>query len=290
MIAMKQADPHHAAKQPPVGYDKTHFVLTMLWSADPVLASRADDAGIDRIGLDLEVLGKAERQKGLATWVSEHKEEQLIAMRQAIRKNKLFCRTNPIHDGSKKEIDRLISYGVDVLMLPMFKTVEEVRRFIDLINGRALAVPLLEHRCAADVVEEIVRVPGIDCLHVGLTDLALSLGVSNRFGLLSSDLIDRIADAAHGEGLRLCIGGIGRAMDNNQPVPADLIYAQYPRLGATGALISRAFFGKEPEKIDVSDEVRKCRQRMEYWRRTAPAALEDTRVQFLAKVNACQKW
>jgi hypothetical protein len=47
------------------------FVLT-LWTSDPALAARADAAGIDRIGVDLERLGKAERQRGLGTWVSPH--------------------------------------------------------------------------------------------------------------------------------------------------------------------------------------------------------------------------
>jgi hypothetical protein len=56
----------------------------MLWSADPVLAARADATGIDRIGLDLETLGKAPRQQGLRTFVSPHRIEALAAMRRAV--------------------------------------------------------------------------------------------------------------------------------------------------------------------------------------------------------------
>ena len=41
------------------------FTLTLL-TDDSVLAKSAYDAGVDRIGLDLERLGKAERQAGHA--------------------------------------------------------------------------------------------------------------------------------------------------------------------------------------------------------------------------------
>ena len=42
-------------------------VVLTLWTNDPALARRADDAGIDRVGIDLDRLGKAERQQGLNT-------------------------------------------------------------------------------------------------------------------------------------------------------------------------------------------------------------------------------
>jgi hypothetical protein len=274
----------------PGAYRADWFLLTTLWSADPVLAGRADAAGIDRIGLDLEVIGKAERQRDLGTWVSTHREEQLAAMRGTVTRGELFCRINPIHPGSRAEIDRVLAFGVDVLMLPMFTTVEEVETFVALIDGRAKAVPLLEHRLAADNVERIVRVAGLDCLHVGLTDLALSLRLANRFALMASSLMDRIAAAVHGAGLRLCVGGIGRAMDESQPVPTDAIYAQYARLNATGALVSRAFFGKDPSAVDLVAEVGRCRQRMAHWRQRSAVELEVARTHFVELVGACPYW
>jgi 2-keto-3-deoxy-L-rhamnonate aldolase RhmA len=262
----------------------------MLWSADPVLAGRADAAGIDRIGLDLEVIGKADRQRDLGTWVSSHREDQLAEIRRAVTRGELFCRINPIHPGSRAEIDRVLAYGVDVVMLPMFTSVEEVETFVALIDGRAKAVPLLEHRLAADQVERIVRVPGLDCIHVGLTDLALSLNATNRFALMASTLMDRIAAAVHGAGLRLCVGGIGRAMDESQPIPTDAIYAQYARLDATGALVSRAFFGADPMAVDIAAEVDRCRQRMAYWRRRGADELDAARARFVDRVGTCPQW
>jgi 2-keto-3-deoxy-L-rhamnonate aldolase RhmA len=263
------------------------FLLTMLWSADPILAARADDAGIDRIGLDLEILGKADRQRGLGTWVSSHRIDQLRDIRSAVRRAEFFCRINPIHADSQTEIDQVLAYGVEVLMLPMFTTVEEVEKFVAMIDGRAKAVPLLEHRLAVDEIDRIVRVPGLDCIHVGLTDLALSLNAPNRFALMASPLMERVAAAVNRQGLRLCIGGIGRALDDSQPIPTDAIYAQYARLNATGALVSRAFFGVNPAAIDVGAEVDRCRQRMTHWRQQSAAELVAARSRFVALVGAC---
>jgi hypothetical protein len=267
-------------------YDASHFLLTMLWSADPALAARADAAGVDRIGLDLEIAGKAERQRGLGTWISSHRIEQLRAMRGVVRRAELFCRINPISAGSRDEIDAVLAYGVEVLMLPMFTTAKEVETFVALIDGRARAVPLLEHRLAVDDVERIVRVAGLDCIHVGLTDLALSLGVENRFALMASPLLERIASAVHGQGLRLCVGGIGRALDSSQRIPTDAIYAQLARLNATGALVSRAFFGADPAAIDVGLEVARCRERLAYWRTCGAQALGAAHASFIERVGA----
>ncbi len=55
-----------------------NFILT-LFTNDVELARRADEAGINRIGLDLERIGKAERQQHLKTWISDHEEHELPA-------------------------------------------------------------------------------------------------------------------------------------------------------------------------------------------------------------------
>jgi hypothetical protein len=263
-----------------------------LWTNDPALAARADAAGVDRIGLDLETLGKHERQKGLATWISPHREDQLPALRKAITRGKLFCRTNPINPQSKAEIDRLIGYGVQVLMLPMFTIAQECEKFVACIDGRAEAVCLLENRTAAENVNEIVRVAGIDNVHIGLNDLTLSLKMSNRFAVMSSTLMDKIADAVLGAGIRFGVGGVGRVVigDDKLPIPSDLIYAQYPRLGATAALISRAFFGGDPSTVDLTAEVKKSRERLDWWNKQSTALIERAHQQFRERTSACATW
>lgn len=265
------------------------FKLT-LWTNDPALAARADAAGVDRIGLDLETLGKAERQPAkLGTWISPHSPDQLPALRAAIQRGKLFSRINPINPGSRDEINLLLDYGVQVMMLPMFKTPEEVATFVELVDGRCEKVLLLEHRDAADRVEEIVKVPGLTEVHVGLNDLTLSLKMSNRFAVISSDLMDRVSRAVNVAGLRFGVGGLGRTGDNDVPIPSDLIYAQYPRIKASAALVARAFLGKNME-VDLTDEVRRCRRRLDHWNAVVADELEAAHQLFREKVNACKLW
>jgi hypothetical protein len=268
----------------------SRFVLT-LWTDDLALARRADAAGVDRIGLDLEALGKAERQpKRFATWISPHRADQLPALRAALRTAKLFCRINPLHSGSADEIELLLGYGVQVIMLPMFTTAQEVERFVTLVGARATCVLLLENTTAADRIEEIVRVPGVSDLHVGLNDLTLSLGTpnANRFELLGSDLLKRVAATVLDAGVRFGVGGIGRAMQNDLPIPADLIYAQHARLGATAALIARSFLipssGAPP--VDLAAEVQRARERLAWWGLQSAETLENARQQLLDQTRA----
>ncbi|OGI43128.1 MAG: hypothetical protein A2150_01975 [Candidatus Muproteobacteria bacterium RBG_16_64_11] len=260
------------------------FTLT-LFTNNPLLAERADRAGVDRIGLDLERIGKNERQGKLATWISDHQEAELAAVRARLTHAKLFVRTNPIHPGSESEIQRLIEAGAEVLMLPMFTTVEEVSSFVNCIAGRARSVLLLETAGAARAVQAIVRHGGFDEIHIGLNDLHLSLGLNSHFALLVSELMESLCGTLHAAGIRYGFGGIGRAGDNDLPIPADLIYAQYPRLNASGALISRAFYEPDALGIDWSLEILRARASLNMMIALPPDVIEEKRVLLAEKAG-----
>jgi hypothetical protein len=241
-----------------------NFVLT-LFTNDVELARRADEAGVNRIGLDLERIGKAERQGYLKTWISDHEENQLSALRQTLRKAKLFVRTEPIHAGLREEIDRLIEAGAEVLMLPMFKTVQEAATFIELIAGRAEVSLLVETAAAAVRIDEIVQLEGIDEIHIGLNDLYLSLGLKNHFELLRFEFMNMLSEAVYEAGIPFGFGGIARVKDERLPMPSDLVYAQYPRLRADRALVSRVFVSPNYSRLDLTQEVAAFRSRMDEW-------------------------
>lgn len=251
-----------------------NFVLT-LFTNDPSLARKADAAGIDRIGLDLEKIGKAERQGKLNTWISNHEECQLHAVRESLQKAELFVRTNPIHAGSGAEIDRLIRQGAQVLMLPYFHSVDEAERFIALVDHRAQVSLLVETAAAAARIEDIVQLDGIDEIHVGLNDLHLSLGLDSHFELLGSRLLDMLSETVRAAGLPFGFGGVARVDDTRLPMPSDLVYAQYPRLAADRALVSRVFLTPDYRNLDLKEEVAAFRRRMGEWYQRSP---EDWRV------------
>lgn len=233
------------------------FVLT-LFTDDPALAARADGAGIDRIGVDLERLGKNARQGKLSTWISDHTEVDLAALRPMLRKARLFARCNPVHEHTALEIDRLIGTGVQVLMLPFFRSVREAEVFLRAVDGRAHPVLLVETAQAAAAIADLCRLDGVRDIHIGLNDMRLSLGWPSHFHVLVSDFLVRICDVVRQAGLPLGVGGIGRVGQTGLPIPSDLVSAQMARLGATASLVSRSFFA-DPEPQDLRTEVQLVR-------------------------------
>lgn len=243
---------------------RVSFVLT-LWTGDTALARAADRAGVNRIGPDLETFGKARRQAGQGTWITQHRVEHLASIREVLQHAALFVRSNPLHPGSRDEVERLLDLGVQVLMLPNFSCVSAVEEYLRLVSGRAKVIPLLERIAAVTELERLVAIRELDEIHIGLNDLSIDLRVENRLAFLTSDLLRDIASMIAGAGLRLGIGGIARAGDERLPIAADLVYAQYPRLNATAALLSRSFAPEQltPEELRV--EVNCARERMDKW-------------------------
>jgi hypothetical protein len=217
------------------------FRLTLL-TGDPQLAAQADRVGVDRIGVDFERLGKAQRQAGEDTRLSEHNWDDLAAVAPALKRAALFVRVNPINPDSTSEVDRA-----------------------------------LETAAAAVRVREIVAVPGIDEVMFGLNDLRLQFGVRNHFEVLASPLLDGLAREVRQAGLPLSVGGIARTDDAALPVSPDLVYAQFPRLDATGAWLSRSFFNGTPPGWDFGEAVVAMRRRLTEWAAAPPIDLKRAR-------------
>ena len=138
---------------------------------DPRVAWIAADAGVDRLFVDMEVLGKASRQGGLNTVQCHHVPEDIAVLREAIGPDmEIMARTDPMNPGLKAQIDASVQNGADVIMLPMWKTADDLRRFVDMVAGRAVTMPLLETAEAVDNLDEALTVSGIDQMHIGLND------------------------------------------------------------------------------------------------------------------------
>ena len=92
---------------------------------NPQIAKIAEKYSVDRIWVDLEQIGKKERQGGMNTVQSTHSIEDVRLIRNSIEgKARLQVRVNPIHEMSRYEIDKVIEYGADIVMLPFFTTAE----------------------------------------------------------------------------------------------------------------------------------------------------------------------
>jgi hypothetical protein len=252
------------------------FRLTLL-TIDPGLAQRAEDWGVERIGLDLERLGKLERQEGEGLRLSDHRLEDLIGLAKVVKRARLFVRINPIHPGTVDEIEAVIGAGAQVLMLPYFRTAAEVETFVRQVDGRARASILVETASALVRLRDILAVPGIDEVMVGLNDLRIELRVRNSFEVLSSAVLEGVAAQVLEKGLDFSIGGVARLDDASLPVPSDLVLAQYPRLGATGAWLSRSFFRGLQTPEDAGPAIGSLRQRLTEWAAAPGESLESAR-------------
>lgn len=212
---------------------------------NPDVARIAEDAGVDRIFVDMEYIGKADRQGGMDTVQSHHTVEDVRQLRSVVKKAQLMVRINPMHSGtaeyssSKEEIEAVIEAGADVIMLPYFKTVEEVKCFVEIVGGRAKTFPLVETPEAVAAIDEILEIPGIDEIHVGLNDLSLGLGRKFMFELLADGTIDALAEKFKAAGIPFGFGGIaslGRGI-----LPSEYVVREHYRLGSTATILSRSF-------------------------------------------------
>ena len=211
----------------------------------PVIAQIAESAGVDRIFVDMEYIGKDERQKGLDTVKSHHTVQDVERIKCSVVNAEVLVRVNPMHDAlpdyfsSKDEIDAVIKAGADIVMLPYFKTVEEVRTFVNLVDGRARTMLLLETPEAVELVDEILAVPGIDEIHIGLNDLSIGYGRRFMFELLADGTVEYLCFKLRKKGIPFGFGGI--ASIGKGLLPSEYIIKEHYRLGSGCVILSRSF-------------------------------------------------
>ena len=198
----------------------------------PDVAKIAEENGVDRIFEEMEYIGKAERQGKMDTVQNHH----------------------TLEDVRKVRANAVIDAGADIVMLPYFKTIEEIHRFITAVNGRAKTMLLLETKEAVAITDVILTMKGIDEIHIGLNDLCISYGKTFMFELLIDGTVERLcrkmelANKFYGFG---GIASLGRGM-----VPAEMIIKEHYRLGSHMAILSRSFCNiNNFEELDAVEEI-----------------------------------
>ena len=211
----------------------------------PDVALIAEAAGVDRIFIDMEYIGKSDRQGGMDTVQSRHTVDDIIAVRNVISSAEIMVRVNPIHpasdeySSSEDEINAVINAGADVIMLPYFKTVDEVSEFLSFVAGRVRPLLLFETPESCELVDQIISLTGIDEVFIGLNDLSLGYKKKFMFELLADGTVESMCLKFRLKGLPYGFGGIaavGKGM-----LPAERIIAEHYRLGSTCAILSRSF-------------------------------------------------
>ena len=211
----------------------------------PEVAKIAEEMGVDRIFVDLEYIGKNIRQGGMDTVQSKHTLDDVKRISDALTTAELLVRVNPIHEAteeyisSREEIDTAIQNGAKVLMLPYFKTAQEVERFVTYVGGRARTMLLVETAEAAEGIDEILAVDGIDEIFIGLNDLSLSYGKRFMFELLADGTVDRLVTKFKEKQIPYGFGGL--ASLEGGLLPGKMVLKEHYRLGSGCVILSRSF-------------------------------------------------
>lgn len=215
-------------------------MITLMYITNkPELALIAQQAGVDRIWIDLETLGKEERQAGMDTVKSKHSVEDIKRIKPLLNKSELMVRVNPLNPNSKKEIDDVIDAGTQYIMLPMYENKEDVETFIKMVNGRAKIMLLLETINAEKNLDSYLDVKGIDEIHIGLNDLHLQYGNKFMFELLANGKVEEITKKIKVKGIKFGFGGFARV--GYGILPAEKIITEHYSYGSTLGILSRGF-------------------------------------------------
>ena len=125
-------------------------------------------------------------------------------------------------------------------------------------------------------MDEILAIPGIDEIHVGLNDLSIGYGLKFLFEPLANGTIDMLAEKIRREEIPFGFGGIaslGKGM-----LPSEYVIMEHYRLGSGCVILSRSFCNIA--EIEDLDQVRRifdegirsirafemeCRQREAEW-------------------------
>lgn len=206
---------------------------------DPQTALIAEAAGVDRIFVDLETVGKELRQGGMNTVQSHHTLNDVRTIRKVLSKSKLLVRVNQIYSGSEQEIDEAIRSGADILMLPYFKRAEQVRTFLRFVDGRTKNILLFETPEAVENMDEILVLDGIDECFIGLNDLHLGYHRKFMFELLADGTVETLCHRFADAGKPYGFGGIARVGAGT--LPAEHILGEHVRLKSSAVILSRSF-------------------------------------------------
>ncbi|MES2413216.1 MAG: aldolase/citrate lyase family protein [Pseudomonadota bacterium] len=253
---------------------------------DPDLAARCERLDGMRVFVDLERDGKAERQKGMDTFISTHQLADVGRVKAALNKTRLMVRVNPYHidnpAAASAELDVVLAQGADLVMLPMFTNAPQLKAFAQMVAGRAPIVALLETAGALHSLHEWIDTPGLHEVFVGLNDLHLSLGCRFMFEPLLMGHVDKVAAAARARGLRFGFGGIARLSEGL--VPGREVLAEHLRLGSQAVILSRTFNRAGGEK-SFEEAVSELRAAEKQFLLRTPAEIETDRMRMAGLVR-----
>lgn len=241
---------------------------------DTKIAEICQKIGIGRIFIDLELRGKLIRQGGMDTVISRHQVSDIGKIHGALNENQnmystsgpdvastpapgprpdIMVRINSVYEGTGDEVDACIREGADLIMLPYYKSIHEVRSFLTAVNKRVKTVLLIETVEAVELLEETIALSKdlslpIDEFYIGLNDLHLEMKKHFMFEILSDGTLERITNILKANKYTFGFGGLARLGAGD--IPAESVLAEHLRIGSSRVILARSFFHQTPGDHD----------------------------------------
>jgi hypothetical protein len=255
---------------------------------DPQLAARCDALGGFRLFVDLELMGKHERQGGRNTHITTHSMADVARIKAVLKRARLMVRLNPLHDGTAQEVAQVLAGGADLLMLPMFSGAATLASFASIVRAQKprsnIIVPLLETRGALGSIEQWIDTPGLHEVYVGLNDLHIELGCRFMFEPLAQGHVDRVAKLCEERRLPFGFGGIARM--NEGLVTGREVLAEHVRLGSSAVIVSRTFH-RSDEPTSFEDAVAELRHTEAQLAQRSESQVQSDHEDTIKKIVAC---
>ncbi len=255
----------------------------------PDRATDAERAGVERVLVDIERIGKQQRQAGEGLFLSAAVPDDVSKVRKVLRRAELAVRVDQWHEGSRAQIDDVISRGADVVMLPMVERLDDIDAFVHEVGGKAGTWLLLETAGGLRLAESLAG-RGIDEVHIGLNDLRLSLGLLTLFDAVAEGTLDPVARAVQATGAMFGFGGVTSPGRTGLPVEPAIVIGEQVRLSSSMAWLGRSFPAEHEHSGDPDafradiESIAAC---VEAWRR---ARDEDLVANHGALAKALRRW
>lgn len=208
-----------------------------LFTNNPVIAKTALNGGADAIVVDWENQGKKLRQENFDTQINQDTFEDLCRLREIVPSGQLICRINGFsEDLTPCEIEHALEAGADEVFLPMVTSVEEVKKAINLINGRCHLNILIETIPALGLMSELSKMK-LHRMYVGLNDLHIQQNSQNIFVPLVDGTVQNVRDSVT---IPLGVGGVTYP-PHGEPIASKYLINEYARLGIDFSFLRRTF-------------------------------------------------
>ena len=207
-----------------------------LFTTDIVLAVRAQQAGVDGIIIDWESRGKQARQKNHQLETNFDTPQAVFKISKNV-KIPVIVRINPLGIHTASELDCALDNGAKIIMLPMARSVEEVKTFLKIVNGRAKTIIQIETPSLATDISNL-KCLDWDYAYIGLNDLMVASGKSSIWQAISDGTAESICGNLKG---RVYGFGGSTILGGGEPIINALILHELVRLGGSISVMRRTF-------------------------------------------------